>query len=554
MTNEAELRQDRELPIPFQNRDSTPGEDEDLVEVSVSETEVTLLPDVTDEPVEAAVRGSAATSLDDPLRLYLREMASVPMLTREEEVEIARRMERGQRRVSKALSRSPVLVDELIEIGRRLEAGEIQLREVVHLSDEENLTEESLQHCLESTRDVIAGIKDSYTRAIALNRRMRAEPRSSKKFRSLRRELVGQRVLLGRQALAIHLTTAERERVVSLIRDWVNHARVARAGAEKAARTSDDKKVRNNPRRLKDDPQSNRQDLSEIERRWHITPLELERTLRNIIIGETEAGQGRKEMIEANLRLVVSIAKKYLNRGMQFLDLIQEGNLGLIKAVERFDWRLGCKFSTYGTWWIRQAITRAIMDKARTIRIPVHMIEAINKQFHATRALERELGREPTPEEIARRMEVPEARVRKVLEIVAEPISFETPISEDEDLRLGDFIEDSSIIDFGDAMISSSLEQITVEVLKRLTPREEKVIKMRFGLCHDGREQTLEEVGQYFGVTRERARQIEAKALEKLRHPSRARSFGAFSNVPTTNRSVGARRLVPPPEAQHPAE
>jgi RNA polymerase primary sigma factor len=530
------------------------GEDEHLVEVLVSEDEIGPLAEAPDESAEVVVSGRVPASADDPLRLYLREMASVPMLTREEEVEIARRMERGRRRILKALSRSPVLIEELIEIGRRLDAGEIELRDVVDLTDEENLTEESFQQCLESTRNVIAGIKNSYARAIALYGRMQSEPRSSRSIPKLRRELVSQRVLLGRQVLAIQLASAERERVVTLIRDWANRARAARSGAEKASRTLDKNKRKNDGRQLKDALQSNRQNVLEIERRYHVSAIELERTLRNIIIGETEAGQGRKEMIEANLRLVVSIAKKYLNRGMQFLDLIQEGNLGLIKAVEKFDWRLGCKFSTYGTWWIRQAITRAIMDKARTIRIPVHMIEAINKQFHATRALERELGREPSPEEIARRMEVPEARVRKVLDIVAEPISFETPISEDEDLRLGDFIEDRSIIDFGDAMISSSLEQITVEVLKRLTPREEKVIKMRFGLCHDGREQTLEEVGQYFGVTRERARQIEAKALEKLRHPSRARSFGDFSSNPAVSRRAGARRLVPPPEVQPPAE
>lgn len=552
MTNKALLAEDKEPQIPPDEDLSRLDAGEPLIEGSVAEDEE--LAEAPDKPPEAEASRGALTFLDDPLRLYLREMASVPMLTREEEVLIARRMERGQKRVLKALSRSPVLIDELIEMGRRLEVGEIRVREVIDLTDEEDLTEAGVQQCLTSTLGFIAAIKKSYTRAIALDRKIRAEPRRSKSLRRLRRDLVSARVKLGRQALTIQLTTVERDRVVALVRDWVNLARAARIGAEKAVRALEINKRKSNEPQLKVALRTKRRNLSEIERRWHISSVELERTLRNIIIGETESGQARKEMIEANLRLVVSIAKKYLNRGMQFLDLIQEGNLGLMKAVEKFDWRLGCKFSTYGTWWIRQAITRAIMDKARTIRIPVHMIEAINRQFHVTRALEREFGREPTPEEIARRMEVPEAKVRKVLEIVAEPISFETPLSEDEDLRLGDFIEDRSIVDFGDAMISSSLEQITVEVLKRLTPREEKVIKMRFGLCRDGREQTLEEVGKYFGVTRERARQIEAKALEKLRHPSRARTFGAFSgNQPPTPPS-SVRRLIPPPETQHPPE
>jgi RNA polymerase primary sigma factor len=266
-----------------------------------------------------------------------------------------------------------------------------------------------------------------------------------------------------------------------------------------------------------------------LEQSWRVDALEMERALVQVNRGNVEAGLARDEMVRSNLRLVVSIAKKYTNRGLQFLDLIQEGNVGLMRAVDKFDWRRGCKFSTYGTWWIRQAITRAIMEQAHTIRIPVHMVETINKQVQASRALEQELGRTPTTEDISKKLDVPESRVRRVLEVVQEPISLETPVGSDEEVSLGELIEDKSVGGLSDELIHADLREAINDALKHLTPREEKVLKMRFGLGHSGREHTLDEVGHHFGVTRERVRQIEAKALFKLQHPSRSSKLKTFA-------------------------
>jgi RNA polymerase primary sigma factor len=484
--------------------------------------------DALDEELDLDLTPGTLDKTNDPVRLYLREMAIVPLLTRDGEVSIARRIERGRTRTLKAISRSPVCIEDLIQIGERLRHGELHIREVITFSEQEAITEERVQEYLNSTLDAITELKKSYTRTLKLYDRLREEPKKSPKIPRLRRKLAIARVELSRQARALELMLQQHEHFSGLIRDCVDEARDARSAIDKARRALEKKKWNEDERELRRNLRDAERRFAELEECLHVSPLELERSLAAINIGEQEANVAKQELIEANLRLVVSIAKKYTNRGLQFLDLIQEGNIGLMKAVDKFEWRRGYKFSTYATWWIRQAITRAIADQARTIRIPVHMIETINKLIRTSRALVQELGREPSSEEIAKKMDIPVSKVRKVLKIAQEPISLETPIGEEEDSHLGDFIEDKTIMNPADAVITSNLREITEEVLKSLTPREEKVIKMRFGLGPNGSEHTLEEVGQHFAVTRERIRQIEAKALRKLRHPSRSRKLKAF--------------------------
>ena len=514
--------------------------------ISVAEADAALLEqaaqlatdDDDDDDDDLSLDLSAGTldKSNDPVRLYLREMGIVPLLNRAGEVTIAQRIERGQHKAQKAMSRSPIAVEEVFRLGEDLVSGKVSIREVVKFSEQAELTgeEDKVDEYLSWTLEGIEQIRANYEKALkALNKlkeeQSKAKGKVTKKVISCRRGVARARIEVAQEIKRLELTERAQQRLIRAIRRINDEIRKAETMVKKAESKLARAKLNNDEKKeYKTRLNDSRHRLAEIEEMYHIQPIEVKRSLQTILIGEQEAGQAKRELIEANLRLVVSIAKKYTNRGLQFLDLIQEGNIGLMKAVDKFEWRRGYKFSTYATWWIRQAITRAIADQARTIRIPVHMIETINKLIRTSRLLVQELGREPTSEEIAKRMDIPVSKVRKVLKIAQEPISLETPIGEEEDSHLGDFIEDRSVLNPAESVTVTNLRTITDEVLATLTPREEKVIKMRFGLGNTGSEHTLEEVGQHFAVTRERIRQIEAKALRKLRHPSRSRRLKAF--------------------------
>jgi RNA polymerase primary sigma factor len=533
--------------VPVAGRSLLIGEEE-----AAAEEEETAVEEEAVVEEEEDIDYAGGIKGNDPVRLYLKEMGSIPLLNREGEVRLAKRIEDGEREIVSSVKSCSIALDELIDLGVKLKSGELQIRDVIKDLDEDS-TEEEEKIALEKVLRIIGRLKKILVAAQALEQKLAKGKVPEKERQGLKKKVTAHYGRIEELIQEIHLkerqieiigdkirryadTIEEAEELIAACcertrmkeKDLLKLIRAVKGRSDKLAQAAmrlhvgKDRLVEMETR-IRDA----RARIRKVEKEAGLGAAELKVTLRSIEEGERKVRDAKRELVEANLRLVVSIAKKYTNRGLQFLDLIQEGNIGLMKAVDKFEYRRGYKFSTYATWWIRQAITRAIADQARTIRIPVHMIETINKLIRTSRYLVQELGREPTPEEIAERMDIPLEKVRKVLKIAKEPISLETPIGEEEDSHLGDFIEDKNTASPVDSVINIDLADQVKKVLGSLTPREERVLRMRFGIGEKS-DHTLEEVGQDFEVTRERIRQIEAKALRKLRHPSRSKRLRTF--------------------------